>query len=58
MKLSYYYNVCIGHNNIQFNQPHSAYMYNHKMNGVDRHYQPRTSYSLERDGAKSWKHIF
>ena len=24
------------------------------MNGVDRHYQPRTSYSLERDGAKSW----
>jgi len=48
----------VGRNNIQFNQPHAAYIYNQNMNGVDRHDQLRSCYALGRDGKKSWKYIF
>lgn len=47
-----------GRASLELTQPHSASIYNKKMNGVDRHDQLRTCYELAREGKKSWKYIF
>ena len=48
----------VGRNVLNMIQLHCATVYNQKMNGVDRHHQLRMTYSLGRDGEKSWKYIF
>ena len=47
----------IGEEAIQVSQPHSVYIYNKYMNGVDRHDQLRLQYPMGRFSKKHWKYV-